>query len=123
MKFIAMIKSDAAAEAGEMPDAKFMSDMGAFNNKMVEAKVMLSGEGLHPSSAGARLNFSTSGVTTTPGPFPNPTELVAGFWLLECASLDEAISWMKQCPLAAGAPMEIEIRRLFTAEDFAPPAS
>jgi hypothetical protein len=118
MKFMAIIKSDADTEAGTMPDATFFAEMDVFNKKMMDAGVMVGGEGLHPSSAGARLDFDSSGIKVTPGPFPNANELVAGFWLMECPSLDDAIGWMKQCPLAAGTNMQIEIRQVFTNEEF-----
>jgi hypothetical protein len=119
MKFIAFIKSDASAEAGEAPDEKFMTGIGTFNQKLLDAGVMVGGEGLHPSSAGARINFSESGVSVTRGPFPDPTQLVAGYWLLECSSLDEAVNWMKECPTPEDPTMEIEVRQLFSDEDFA----
>jgi len=119
MKFMAIIKSDADAEAGKMTDEQFMADMGTFNEKLVAANVMVGGEGLQASSKGARLKFAYGDVSVTPGPFPNPDELVAGFWMLQCDSLQEAIGWMKQCPHPSSGPMEIEIRQVFTEEDFA----
>lgn len=119
MKFMAIIKSDAATEAGEFPDASFFAEMDAFNKRMMDANVMLSGEGLHASSQGARIRLVQDDVAVTPGPFPNPTDLIAGFWILQCDSLEEAVAWMKQCPHTPDVETNIEIRRVFTEEEFA----
>ena len=116
MRFMIIVKADANSEAGAMPDEKLLTEMGNFNEQLVKAGVMLAGEGLHPSSKGARVRWTDRGVTVTDGPFAEAKELVAGFWLWKCDSRDEAISWLKRAPFGPGA--ELEIRQVFEAEDF-----
>ena len=118
MKFMVMIKADHNSEAGVMPSEQLLADMGRFNEELVKAGVMLAGEGLHPSSRGARVRFSGKGRTVVEGPFAETRELVAGFWLWKCASLQEAISWVKRCPNPMLGESEVEIRQVFEAEDF-----
>lgn len=116
MRFMVMIKSDANTEAGTMPTEQELTEMGKYNEELVNAGVMLAGEGLHPSSKGAKVKFTGKGSTTViDGPFTEAKELVAGFWLIQVASREEAIEWVKRCPVVEG---EIEIRRVFEAEDF-----
>lgn len=119
MRFIAMVRATRASEAGEMPSEKLLADMGRFNEELVKAGVMLAGEGLHPSARGARVRYSGDKRTVIDGPFAETKELIAGFWLLEVASLEEAIEWMKRAPNPfEGMESEVEIRRVFEAEDF-----
>ena len=118
MKFMVMIKADHNSEAGVMPSEQLLADMGRFNEELVKAGVMLAGEGLHPSSRGARVRFSGKGRTVVEGPFAETKELVAGFWLWKCASLPEAISWVKRCPNPMLGESEVESRQVFEAEDF-----
>jgi len=118
MRFMAIVKATSESEAGVMPGRQLLDEMGRFNEEMANAGVMLSGEGLQPSSKGARVRFSGAGRTVIDGPFPETKELVAGFWLLECKSLDEAVAWMKRCPNPMEGDSEIEIRQVFEAEDF-----
>jgi hypothetical protein len=119
MRVMVMIKADGNSEAGAVPDEKMLAEMGAFNDELVKAGVMLAGEGLHPSSKGARVRFSGSERTVIDGPFAEAKELVAGFWLWQVKSMDEAIEWVKRCPNPLpGTESEIEIRPVFEAEDF-----
>jgi hypothetical protein len=118
MKFMVMVKATRESEAGEMPSHEMLAEMGRFNEELVKAGVMLAGEGLHPSSKGARVRFSGANRTVIDGPFTETKELVAGFWLWRCASLEEAIDWVKRCPNPMPTESEIEIRRIFEAEDF-----
>ena len=118
MKFMVLIKADKHSEAGEMPSEQLLADMGRFNESLVKAGVMLAGEGLHPSSRGARVRFSGNKRTVIDGPFPETKELVAGFWMLQVSSKEEAIEWVKRCPLPPDSEAEIEIRQVFSAEDF-----
>ena len=119
MRFMVMVKATAQSEAGVMPDEKLLSDMGKFNEELVKAGVMLAGEGLHPSSKGARVRFSGTKRTVIDGPFAETKELVAGFWLWKVKSKEEAIEWVKRCPNPfAGIDSEIEIRQVFEAEYF-----
>jgi len=119
MKFMVIVKADKDSEAGILPDEKLLTEMTHFNEELTKAGVMLAGEGLHPSSKGARVKFSGSQRTVTDGPFPETKELVAGFWLWKCDSLAEAIEWVKRCPNPMpGKESEIEIRQVFEAEDF-----
>ena len=118
MRFMIMIKADKTTEAGGLPDEKLLTEMGKFNEELVKAGVMLAGEGLHPSSKGARVKFSGEKVTVSDGPFSEAKELIAGFWLWQVKSKDEAIEWVKRCPHPPQGEMEIEIRQLFEAEDF-----
>jgi hypothetical protein len=118
MRFMVMVKATAESEAGVMPSQELLTEMGKFNAELVNAGVMLAGEGLHPSSKGARVNFSGAQRTVVDGPFAETKELVAGFWLLQVKSLDEAIEWIKRCPNPMSEDSEIEIRQIFEAEDF-----
>jgi hypothetical protein len=118
MKFMVLVKATPESEAGEMPSEELMAAMGAYNEELVKAGIMKTGEGLHPSSKGARVQFSGDKRTVVDGPFSETKELVAGFWLWECASLQEAIEWVKRCPNPMLSDSEIEIRQVFTAEDF-----
>jgi hypothetical protein len=118
MRFMVMVKATADSEAGKMPSEQEFAAMGAFNEELVKAGVMQAGEGLHPSSKGARVRFSGQERQVVPGPFPATSELVAGFWLWNCASLQEAIDWVKRCPNPMPGDSEIEIRQIFSAEDF-----
>lgn len=118
MRFMVMVKASAESEAGVMPSEQLLAEMGKFNEELVRAGVMLAGEGLHPSSKGARVRFSGSKRTVIDGPFPETKELVAGFWLLQLKSKEEAIEWIKRCPNPMPGESEIEIRQVFEAEDF-----
>ncbi len=118
MRFMIIIKADKDTEAGIMPDEKLLAAMGNFNEELVKAGIMQAGEGLHPSSKGARVKFSGSKRTVVEGPFPATGELIAGFWLWQVKSKEEAIAWVKRCPNPTGAEGEIEIRQIFEAEDF-----
>jgi hypothetical protein len=113
-----IIKATTDTEAGVMPDEKLLTDMGRYNEELVKAGVMLAGEGLHPSSKGARVRFSGSQRLAVDGPFAETKELIAGFWLWQVKSKDEAIEWVKRCPNPTGEEAEIEIRQVFEAEDF-----
>jgi hypothetical protein len=116
-----MVKATEQSEAGVMPDEKLLADMGQFNEQLVKAGIMLAGEGLQPSSKGARVRFSGSRRTVVDGPFAETKELVAGFWIWKVKSKEEAIEWVKRCPNPfAGIDSEIEIRQIFEAEDFGP---
>jgi hypothetical protein len=116
MRFMVIVKADQNSEAGMMPSEKLLADMTTYNEQLAKAGVMLAGEGLHPSSKGARVRFDGKGKTDViDGPFAETKELVAGFWLWKCASLDEAIEWLKKAPFEGG---EVEIRQIFEAEDF-----
>jgi hypothetical protein len=118
MRFMIMIKADKTTEAGALPDEKLLTEMGKFNEELVKAGVMLAGEGLHPSSKGARVKFSGEKVTVVDGPFSEAKELIAGFWLWQVKSKDEAIAWVKRCPHPPQGEMEIEVRQVFESEDF-----
>ena len=118
MRFMILIKANKTSEAGVMPDERLLSDMGKFNEELVKAGVMLAGEGLHPSSKGARVRFSGSKRTVVDGPFAETKELIAGFWIWKVKSKEEAIEWVKRCPNPTGEEAEIEIRQIFEAEDF-----
>jgi hypothetical protein len=120
MRFMIMIKADKNTEAGAMPDEKMLTDMGKFNEELVQAGIMLAGEGLHPSSKGARVKFSGTKRTVIDGPFSETKELIAGFWLWQVKSKEEAIEWVKRCPNPLQGESEIEIRQVFEAEDFGP---
>jgi len=120
MRFMVLVKADKNTEAGALPDEKLLTEMGKFNEELVKAGVLLAGEGLHPSSKGARVRFSGAQRTVIDGPFAETKELVAGFWLWEVKSKEEAIEWVKRCPNPTGAEAEIEIRQVFEAEDFGP---
>jgi hypothetical protein len=118
MRFMILVKADQASEAGILPDEQLLTEMGKFNEELVKAGVMLAGEGLHPSSKGARVRFSGDKRTVIDGPFAEAKELVAGYWLWEVASLEEAIEWAKRCPNPMGGESEIEIRQVFELDDF-----
>jgi len=118
MKVIVMVKATADSEAGVMPSEQLLREMGDFNEQLVNAGIMLAGEGLHPSSKGARVRFSGKDRTVIDGPFAETKELVAGFWIWQVKSLAEAIDWVKRCPNPMLTESEIEIRPIFTAEDF-----
>ncbi|MEL1265313.1 YciI family protein [Pseudoxanthomonas putridarboris] len=116
MKVMVIVKASPESEAGEMPATELLAEMGRFNEALVKAGVMLAGEGLHPSRRGARVRFEGKRRTVVDGPFPGTKELVAGFWLWQVRSLDEAIEWIKRAPFDGGA--EIELRPVFEADDF-----
>ncbi|HEX4967161.1 MAG TPA: YciI family protein [Nitrospiraceae bacterium] len=118
MRFMIIVKSTKDSEAGVLPDKKLLTEMGKFNEELVKAGVMLAGEGLQPSSKGARVKFSGSKRTVTDGPFAETKELIAGFWLWQVKSREEAIAWVKRCPNPMQGESEIEIRQVFEAEDF-----
>ena len=118
MRFMVLLKATPESEAGVMPDEKLISDMTRYNEELVKAGVMLAGEGLHPSSKGARVTFSGSKRTVVDGPFAETKELIAGFWLWQVKSMDEAIEWVKRCPNPMNEDSDIEIRPLFEMEDF-----
>jgi len=118
MKFMIIVKATKASEAGEMPSTELLTEMGKFNEELVKAGIMLAGEGLHPTSKGARVHFSGKQRTVTDGPFAETKELIAGFWLWEVGSLAEAVDWVKRCPNPHDGESEIEIRQVFAAEDF-----
>jgi hypothetical protein len=118
MRVMVIIKANKDSEAGVMPSEKLLTDMGNFNEELVKAGVMLSGDGLHPSSKGARVRFKGDKRTVTDGPFAETKELVAGFWIWKVNSMDEAIEWVKRCPNPTGDEAEVEIRPIFEAEDF-----
>jgi hypothetical protein len=118
MRFMVMVKASKESEAGLMPSEQLLADMGKFNEELVKAGVLLAGEGLQPSSKGARVRFSGDKRTVIDGPFPQTNELVAGFWLLQVKSKEEAIEWVKRCPNPMQGESEIEIRQVFEAEDF-----
>jgi hypothetical protein len=118
MRFMVLIKANKDSEAGILPDEKLLSEMGKFNDELVKAGVLLAGEGLHASSKGARVRFSGAKRTVIDGPFAETKELIAGFWLWQVKSKEEAIEWVKRCPNPTGAEAEVEIRQVFEAEDF-----
>lgn len=118
MRFMVMIKADRHSEAGAMPSTELLAAMGRFNEELVKAGVMLAGEGLHPSSRGARVHFSGTERQVIDGPFADPQTLVAGFWIWQCASLQEAIAWVRRCPNPMIGETDIEIRPIFEAADF-----
>jgi hypothetical protein len=116
MRFMVIVKADKKTEAGVMPSTELLTAMGKFNEQMVKAGVMLAGEGLHPTSKGARIKYSGKEPTVSKGPFAVTNDLVAGFWLIQVKSRDEAVEWMKRAPFDGGA--EVEIRQVFDTEDF-----
>lgn len=118
MRFMIIIKATKESEAGVMPSQQLLSEMGRFNEELVNAGVMLAGDGLHPSVKGARVRFSGTRRTVIDGPFAETKELIAGFWLWQCRSKEEAIEWVKRCPNPMPGESEIEIRQVFEAEDF-----
>lgn len=120
MRFMVMVKATKNSEAGTKPTPELLAEMGRYNEELAKAGVMLAGEGLQPSSKGARVTFSGKERTVTDGPFSETKELVAGFWLWKCESLQEAIEWVKRCPNPMpGEESDIEIRQVFEPEDFA----
>jgi hypothetical protein len=118
MRFMIIVKATADSEAGVMPSEQELAEMGRYNEELVKAGVMQAGEGLHPSSKGARVRFSGTQRQVVDGPFPAANELIAGFWIWQCASLQEAIDWVKRCPNPMPGDSEIEIRQVFEAADF-----
>jgi hypothetical protein len=118
MRFMVMVKATPESESGVMPSEELLAAMGRYNEELVKAGVMLAGEGLHPSSKGARVRFEGKDRTVVDGPFAETKELVAGFWLIQVKSREEAIEWVKRCPNPMEGSSEIEIRQVFEAEDF-----
>ena len=116
MRFMVLVPANEESEAGVLPDEEIFAEMNKFNEEMVKAGVMLAGEGLHPTSKGARIKFSGGKTTVIDGPFAESKELIAGFWLIQVKSKDEAIAWMKRAPFGGG--VVLEIRQVFEAEDF-----
>ncbi|SHH68072.1 YciI family protein [Massilia sp. CF038] len=120
MKFMIIVKASADSEAGKMPSEKMLADMGKFNEELVRAGVLLAGEGLHPTSKASRVRFNGDKRTVIDGPFAPTTEQIAGFWLFQVKSKEEAIEWVKRCPSPMEGECEIEIRKIFEADDFGP---
>lgn len=118
MRFMVLIKADKRSEAGKMPDEALLTAMGQYNEQLARAGILLAGEGLHPSSKGARVRFSGKQRTVIDGPFAETGELIAGFWLWQVRSKEEAIEWVKRCPNPLGVDTEIELRQVFELEDF-----
>lgn len=118
MKFMVQVRATADSEAGVMPSEQLLAEMGRYNEELVKAGIMKAGEGLHPSVKGARVRFSGKQRHVVDGPFAEVKELIAGFWIWECASLQEAIEWVKRCPNPMPGDSEIEIRQVFEADDF-----
>jgi hypothetical protein len=118
MRVMVIVKATKDSEAGVMPSQELLAAMGQFNEELVKAGVMLAGEGLHPSSKGKRIRFSGSQRTVVDGPFAETKELVAGFWLWQVKSMEEAVEWVKRCPNPHNEDSEVEVRRVFEAEDF-----
>ena len=120
MRFMILVKADQNTEAGVLPSQELLAEMGKFNEELVKAGVLLAGEGLHPSSRGVRVRFSGKKRTVIDGPFAETKELVAGFWLLQVKSLEEAVEWVKRAPFPEDSETVLEIRQVFEAEDFGP---
>src|SRR5213594_93728 len=118
MRFMILVKADKTTEAGVLPDKTLLTEMGKYNEELVKAGVLLAAEGLHPSSKGARVKFSGGKRTVVDGPFAEAKELIAGFWLIQVKSKEEAIEWVKRCPNPLEGEAEIEIRQVFEAADF-----
>ncbi|HEY4365779.1 MAG TPA: YciI family protein [Steroidobacteraceae bacterium] len=118
MRFMILVKANSDTEAGALPDEQLLAAMGKYNEELVKAGIMLDGEGLHPSSKGARVRFSGNKRTVMDGPFTETKELIAGYWLWQVKSKEEAIEWVKRCPNPTGSESEIEIRQVFEAADF-----
>ena len=118
MRVIVIVKASKESEAGVMPDEKMLAEMGKYNEELVKAGIMLAGEGLHPSSRGKRVRFSGTNRTVVDGPFAETKELMAGYWLWQVKSMDEAVEWLKKCPNPHNEESEVEIRPVFDAEDF-----
>ena len=119
MRFMIIVKASKDSEAGKMPSEELLTAMGKYNEQLVKAGIMLAGEGLQPSSKGARVRFSGDKRIVTDGPFTETKELIAGYWLWEVKSMDEAVAWLKRCPNPHNEMTDVEIRPLFTDEDFA----
>ena len=120
MRFMVIVKANKDSEAGVPPDQKILEEMGKYNEELAKAGVMLAGEGLHPTSKGARVRFSGSKRTVIDGPFAESKELIAGFWLIQTKSMEEAIEWVKRAPNPFPEDSELEIRQVYEAEDFGP---
>jgi hypothetical protein len=118
MRFMVMVRADRNTEAGAMPSQEMLAAMGKFNEELANAGVLVAGEGLHPSARGARVRFSGAKRTVVDGPFAETRELIAGFWIWQCASREEAIEWAKRCPNPLEGESELEIRRVFEPDDF-----
>jgi len=118
MRFMVIVKATKDSEAGVMPTEQLLAEMGQYNEELVKAGIMQAGEGLHPSSKGARVRFSGKKRTVIDGPFAETKELIAGYWMWKCKSKEEAIEWVKRCPNPMPGESEIEIRQVFEAEDF-----
>ena len=118
MKFMVMVKANEESEAGVMPSTEMLEAMGRYNEELVKAGVILAGEGLHPTSRGKRVRFEGNQRSVIDGPFAETRELVAGFWIFDVKSMEEAVEWVKRCPNPMNGPSEIEIRKIFEAEDF-----
>jgi hypothetical protein len=118
VRFMVLVKADTNSEAGVMPSEKLLADMGRYNEELMKAGVLLAGEGLHPSSKGARVKFSGAKRTVVDGPFPETKDLVCGFWILQVKSREEALEWVKRCPNPMEGETELEIRQVFEADDF-----
>ncbi|VWC96907.1 dehydrogenase [Burkholderia lata] len=118
MRVMVIVKATATSESGAMPDTELLAAMGQYNEALVKAGVMLAGEGLHPSSRGKRVHFSGKDRTVIDGPFTETKELIAGYWLWEVNSMDEAVEWVKRCPNPMPVESDIEIRQIFSPEDF-----
>jgi hypothetical protein len=118
MRFMVIVRANKETEAGALPDEKLLTAMGKYNEELVKAGVLLAGEGLHPSSKGARVKFSGTNRTVVDGPFAETKELIAGFWMFQVKSKEEAIEWVKRCPNPTEGESAIEIRQVFEAEDF-----
>ena len=118
MRFMVMVRADRNTEAGAMPSQEMLTAMGKFNEELANAGVLVAGEGLHPSARGARVRFSGTKRTVVDGPFAETRELIAGFWIWQCASREEAIEWAKRCPNPLEGESELEIRRVFEPNDF-----
>ena len=120
MRFMVIVKATKESEEGALPDPQLLLDMGKYNEELIKAGILLAADGLHPSSKGARVKFSGKSRTVVDGPFTESKELIAGFWLWQVKSLEEAIEWVKRCPNPHDGDSEIEIRQVFEMEDFAP---
>src|SRR5688572_15864499 len=118
MRFMVIVKADKDSEAGTLPDEKLLTEMGKYNEELVKAGIMLAGEGLHPSSKGKRVRFSGNKRTVVDGPFSETKELVAGYWVWQCRSMEEAVEWVKRCPNPMLGDSEIEIRQIFESDEF-----
>lgn len=118
MRFLVMVKASKDSEAGIMPSHELLAAMGKYNEELAKAGVMLAGEGLHPSSKGKRVRFSGTQRSVIDGPFAETKELLAGFWIWNCHSMDEAVEWLKKCPSPHAEETEVEIRPIFSADDF-----